>query len=281
MSRLYKHKPRLFHFLTPFVLWYWHNTFNFCRVTSFQFCLPLFLSRVLRKQKERKGSKTILWFDTVQSVYFAPLSNAPLAEGKKPSSHGSSPASTRFLPELCDPRPQPSLCFRDLSCCSSQGGKHIFRCNTHSSLALSTYTRQFWFMSLWIKEKGKTFWNACRESERQVDLVYCLGRRIPVVHILRFPALKPWYIFACLSSASLPGMCKYIWNERNDQKKKKKKQVFLRWEKVHFSPLWTWNISRIFIYFLFFGGGVVFLSPPCRKESISICGFCFFFRVHV
>ncbi|KAI4529739.1 hypothetical protein MG293_020417 [Ovis ammon polii] len=61
--------------------------------------------RVLRKQKERKGSKTILWFDTVQSVYSAPLSNAPLAEGKKPSSHGSSPASTPVPARALRPPP--------------------------------------------------------------------------------------------------------------------------------------------------------------------------------
>ena len=61
----------------------------------------------------------------------------------------------RFLPALWDPLPQLPLCFRDLSCCSSWGGKHIFRFNTRSALALSMYTRQFRFMSIWIKEKEK------------------------------------------------------------------------------------------------------------------------------
>ena len=70
-----------------------------------QCCLPLFLSRVLRKQKERKGSKSILWFDTVQSEYFAPLSNAPPAEGKKPPSPGSSPAWTPVPARALRPSP--------------------------------------------------------------------------------------------------------------------------------------------------------------------------------
>ena len=169
----------------------------------------------------------------------------------------------RFLPALWDPLPQLPLCFRDLSCCSSWGGKHIFRFNTRSALALSMYTRQFRFMSIWIKEKEKKkkkkLFEMLAESLKG-KLVYCLGRRIPVVHILRFPALKPWYIFADLSPASLPGMCKYIWNERNDQKK------CFSGGKKYICPHCECETSPESFFLYFFGGVLFFCLLPIEKN---------------
>ena len=99
-------------------------------------------------------------------------------------------------------------------------------------------------------------------------LVYCLGRRIPVVHILRFPALKSWYSFACLSPTSLPGMCKYTWNEKNNQKK-----VFLRWEKVRFVP--TVNMKHFQSLYFFFGGVLFYCLPPIEKSLSQYVVFAF------
>ena len=173
-------------------------------------------------------------------------------EGVSPPGRG--PGPTSCLPALCDPLPhQLPLCFVDLSRCSPRGGKHILFTGS-LSLHQAVQIHEPLNKRKRNKKKKKKRFEMLAESLKG-KLVYCLGRRIPVVHILRFPALKSWYSFACLSPASLPGMCKYTWNERNDQKK-----VFLRWEKVHLSPLWTWNISRVFIY-LFLVGCCFTVSP--------------------
>lgn len=138
-----------------------------------RFCLPRFSSQVFKEAKRKTSKQNYFEILHCTEWHFVPLRSIPLAKWKKLLSSGNRPESARVPARAVEPTTPPSAppVLHKPHSAVLFGVENTYSDSTHVLRWVSqVYTRRFRFTSIWIKEK-KSFWNACRESERQVRLL--------------------------------------------------------------------------------------------------------------